>query len=49
MVVLSEDILNIDPAQIEHTKVEMTIFDGKVVYETGKSGEGGARRSASTP
>jgi len=33
LAVLSADILNIDPAEIEHTKVALTIFDGKVVYE----------------
>jgi predicted amidohydrolase YtcJ len=30
---LSSDILNIDPIQIENVKVEMTIFDGKIVFE----------------
>jgi predicted amidohydrolase YtcJ len=33
MVVLSSDILDIDPIQIENVKVEMTIFDGKIVFE----------------
>jgi hypothetical protein len=33
MVVLSDDILTIDPVAIEKTKVTMTIFDGRVVYE----------------
>lgn len=33
LVVLSEDILSIDPAQIRDVKVEMTIFDGSVIYE----------------
>jgi predicted amidohydrolase YtcJ len=32
MVVLSEDILEIPPAQIEKTRVAATIFDGKVIY-----------------
>jgi predicted amidohydrolase YtcJ len=32
MVVVSEDILNIAPAEIEKTRVEMTVLDGKVVY-----------------
>ena len=32
-VVLSADIFVIDPVQIENTKVDITIFDGKVVYE----------------
>jgi predicted amidohydrolase YtcJ len=31
--VLSDDILSIDPAKIEKTKVVMTIFDGRVIYE----------------
>jgi len=30
--VLSDDIFAIDPAKITDTKVEMTIFDGKVIY-----------------
>jgi len=33
LVVLSDDILHIDPVKIEHTRVEMTIFDGKIVYQ----------------
>jgi predicted amidohydrolase YtcJ len=33
MVVLSEDIFNIDPVEIQNTKVDLTIFDGQVVYE----------------
>jgi predicted amidohydrolase YtcJ len=32
-VVLSRDILTIDPAGIDAVKVEMTIFDGRVVYQ----------------
>ncbi|HLJ50987.1 MAG TPA: amidohydrolase [Bryobacteraceae bacterium] len=31
--VLSDDILSIDPVEISKTKVVMTVFDGKVVYE----------------
>lgn len=34
--VLSADILNINPVEIEKTRVLMTIFDGKLVYERGK-------------
>jgi predicted amidohydrolase YtcJ len=34
--VLSDDILSIDPAKIEKTKVVMTIFDGRVIYERKK-------------
>jgi len=33
MVVLSDDILGIAPADIEKTHVAATIFDGKMVYE----------------
>lgn len=33
MVILSDDILAIDPVDIRHAKVDMTIFDGKVIYE----------------
>jgi hypothetical protein len=32
MVVLSDDILSIAAEQIEKAKVEMTIFDGKLIY-----------------
>lgn len=31
-VVLSDDILTIDPIKIQDTKVVMTIFDGKIIY-----------------
>jgi predicted amidohydrolase YtcJ len=33
LVALSADIFKSDPAEIEKTKVVMTIFDGKVIYE----------------
>jgi predicted amidohydrolase YtcJ len=33
LVVLSDDIFAIAPEAIEKTKVEMTIFDGKVIYQ----------------
>jgi predicted amidohydrolase YtcJ len=33
LVVLSDDILTIDPAKIESVKVDMTIVGGKIVYE----------------
>lgn len=33
LVVLSDDIFTIPPEAIEKTKVDMTIFDGKVIYE----------------
>ncbi len=32
-VVLSEDILTIDPVEIKDVKVDMTVFDGEIVYE----------------
>ena len=33
LVILSRDIFQIDPKEIEKTKVVMTIMDGRVVYE----------------
>jgi predicted amidohydrolase YtcJ len=33
LVVLSDDIFSIAPTEIQNTKVEMTIFDGRVIYE----------------
>lgn len=33
LVVLSEDILTLDPVKIKDVKVDMTVFDGKVIYE----------------
>jgi len=33
LVVLSDDIFSIAPEQIEKTKVDCTVFDGKIVYE----------------
>jgi predicted amidohydrolase YtcJ len=33
LVVLSDDIFTIQPEAIEKTKVDMTIFDGKVIYQ----------------
>jgi predicted amidohydrolase YtcJ len=33
LVVLSDDIFAIPPAAIEKTQVEMTIFDGKIIYQ----------------
>ena len=35
-VVLSDDILSIDPVKIKDVKVEMTIFNGDIVYEREK-------------
>jgi predicted amidohydrolase YtcJ len=33
LAVLSQDIFQIDPVQIENTHVDLTIFDGRVIYE----------------
>jgi len=33
LVVLNEDILTIDPVKIKDVKVDMTVFDGKVIYK----------------
>ncbi len=33
VVVLSEDIFSIDPVRIAEVKVDMTIFDGRIVYQ----------------
>ncbi len=33
LVVLSDDILTIDPVKIENTSVEMTVLGGKIIYE----------------
>jgi len=33
LVVLSDDIFTIPPEAIEKAKVDMTIFDGKVIYQ----------------
>lgn len=33
LVVLSDDILAVNPADIAKTRVDMTIFDGKVIFE----------------
>jgi predicted amidohydrolase YtcJ len=33
LAVLSEDIFTIDPVEIQNTKVDLTIFDGKVIFE----------------
>jgi hypothetical protein len=36
LVVLSDDIFEIDPVEIENTKVDLTIVGGKVLYERGR-------------
>lgn len=33
LVVLSDNILSIDPVKIKDVKVDMTVFDGEVIYE----------------
>ena len=33
LVVLSQDLFNIDPMDIHKTQVDLTVFDGKVIYE----------------
>jgi hypothetical protein len=33
LIVLSDDILTIDPIKIKDAKVEMTMFDGKIIYK----------------
>ena len=33
LAVLSQDIFHIDPVQIENTHVDLTIIDGRVIYE----------------
>ena len=34
LVILSRDIFKIDPVEIEHVRVVMTIMDGRIVYES---------------
>jgi predicted amidohydrolase YtcJ len=36
LVILTQDIFKIDPAEIEKVRVSMTIMDGRVVYEAAK-------------
>lgn len=36
LAVLSADIFKINPVEIEKTKIVMTVFDGKVIYERGR-------------
>jgi predicted amidohydrolase YtcJ len=35
LVVLSQDLFKIDPMRIHETRVTMTVFDGKVIYQDG--------------
>jgi predicted amidohydrolase YtcJ len=39
MIVLDQNIFDVDPMQIHDTRVDMTIFDGKVVYHRNNSSE----------
>ena len=34
MIVLDRDIFEVDPMEIADTRVEMTIFDGRIVYQS---------------
>jgi predicted amidohydrolase YtcJ len=34
MTVLDRDIFGVDPMEIADTRVEMTIFDGRIVYRS---------------
>jgi len=36
LIVLSDDLFSIDPMKISSTRVVMTIFDGKVIFEEGE-------------
>jgi len=38
IVVLNQDIFHIDPTKIDSTQVDMTVFDGKVIYERAQNG-----------
>jgi predicted amidohydrolase YtcJ len=40
MVVVSDDILSVPAVEIEKTRVETTVFDGKVIYRRGGPGKG---------
>jgi predicted amidohydrolase YtcJ len=40
MVVLSRDIFHVEPMQILDANIEMTVFDGRVVYRQ-EGGEAG--------
>ncbi|HFD39293.1 MAG TPA: amidohydrolase, partial [Anaerolineae bacterium] len=37
LVVLSQDIFRIEPMAILESRVEMTVFDGRIVYRGGRS------------
>ena len=36
LVVLNENILTIDPVKIKDVKVDMTVFDGDIIYKRNK-------------
>jgi predicted amidohydrolase YtcJ len=38
LVVLSRDIFHIDPVEIQNTAVDLTICDGRVVYDASAPG-----------
>jgi predicted amidohydrolase YtcJ len=44
LVVLAEDILRIDPSRIGEVRVDLTVVDGKIVYERNPRGESGRSR-----
>ncbi len=33
LAILSDDIFHIDPVQIQNARVDLTIFDGRVIYD----------------
>jgi predicted amidohydrolase YtcJ len=43
MVVLSDDILHIDPVKIADARVDLTVFDGRVVYDREKNDDAHSR------
>jgi predicted amidohydrolase YtcJ len=34
MIVLDRDIFQVDPMEIADARVEMTVFDGRIVYQS---------------
>jgi predicted amidohydrolase YtcJ len=43
MIVLNKDLLTIDPSQILTTEVDLTIVDGRIVYERSSEKKPAAR------
>jgi len=37
LAVLSDDILSIDPTAIQDAKIDMTIFDGRIIYDRSRT------------